>query len=64
MLQLLFLNDLTFTEEQNHRSGAELIAFHISASLTSKMSVKKNKPMLSLRNLNFDSTTGHPGTGA
>lgn len=62
MLQLLFINDLTFTKKQNYQLVAELIACNIGKFLTSKMSVKK--PMCSLRNLNSDSTAGPLETGA
>ena len=41
MLQLLFINDLTFTKKQNYQLVAELIACNIGKFLTSKMSVKK-----------------------
>lgn len=43
MLQLLFINDLTFTKKHNDQLGTELIAFNIRKSLTSNMSVKNKQ---------------------
>lgn len=50
MLQLLSMNALIHTENQNYQFGAELIAFNIRESLMSKTSVKNR----ALRNLNSD----------